>query len=152
MKVIGIRQNPGAGSNGADEVHGLDALPALLPQADIVALTCPLTPATEGLMSAAAIGLMKPSAYLVNCARGRVVDEAALVAALQSGAIAAAGIDVTVQEPLPPDSPLWSLPNALVTPHTAGETRRYEVNVMDMLMENLDRLYRGETALLNQVV
>jgi phosphoglycerate dehydrogenase-like enzyme len=152
MKVIGIRQNPGAGSNGADEVHGLDALPALLPQADIVALTCPLTPATEGLMSAAAIGLMKPSAYLINCARGRVVDEAALVAALRSGGIAAAGIDVTVQEPLPPDSPLWSLPNALVTPHTAGETRRYEVNVMDMLMENLDRLYRGETALLNQVV
>jgi phosphoglycerate dehydrogenase-like enzyme len=152
MKVIGIRQNPGAGSNGADEVHGLDALPALLPQADIVALTCPLTPATEGLMSATAIGLMKPSAYLVNCARGRVVDEAALVAALRSGVIAAAGIDVTVQEPLPPDSPLWSLPNALVTPHTAGETRRYEVNVMDMLMENLDRLYRGETALLNQVV
>jgi D-2-hydroxyacid dehydrogenase (NADP+) len=152
MKVIGIRQNSAAGANGADEVHGIDALHRLLPQADIVALTCPLTPATEGLMSAAAIGLMKRSAYLINCARGRVVDEAALIVALQTNAIAAAGIDVTVQEPLAPDSPLWSLPNALVTPHTAGETRQYETNVMDMLLENLDRLWRGETSLLNQVV
>jgi len=80
------------------------------------------------------------------------VDEAALVAALQSGAIAAAGIDVTVQEPLAPASALWALPNVLITPHSAGETRRYEANVMDMLMENLQRLWRGEAALLNQVV
>jgi phosphoglycerate dehydrogenase-like enzyme len=150
MTVIGIRQNPAAG--GADEVHGLDALPTLLPRADIVALTCPLTPATEGLMNAAAFGLMRRSAHLINCARGRVVDEAALVAALQSGAIAAAGIDVTVQEPLAPASALWALPNVLITPHSAGETRRYEANVMDMLMENLQRLWRGEAALLNQVV
>lgn len=152
MTVIGIRQNPGAGADGGHEVHGLDALPALLPRADIVALTCPLTPATEGLMNAAAFGLMRKSAYLINCARGRVVDEAALAAALRSGAIAAAGIDVTVQEPLPAESPLWALPNALITPHSAGETRRYEANVLDMLTENLERLWRGEAALLNQVV
>jgi phosphoglycerate dehydrogenase-like enzyme len=95
---------------------------------------------------------MKPSAHLVNCARGRVVNEGALIACLQNNAIAAAGIDVTTEEPLPASSPLWTLPNALVTPHTGGETRHYEDNVLDLLMENLARLWRGETELRNQVV
>jgi phosphoglycerate dehydrogenase-like enzyme len=95
---------------------------------------------------------MRPSAYLVNCARGRVVDEPALVAALRAGTIAGAGIDVTWEEPLPAESPLWDAPNAFITPHTAGETRRYEDNVLDILMENLARQWRGDAALLNQVV
>src|SRR3954469_22507343 len=76
LKVIGIRRDPSGGRNGADEVHGLDRLKALLPQADIVALTCPLTPETEGLIGAEALALMKPSAYLINVARGRVCVEA----------------------------------------------------------------------------
>ena len=80
------------------------------------------------------------------------MDEAALVAALREGRIAAAGIDVTVEEPLPATSPLWDLPNAFITPHTAGETRRYEDNVLDILQENLDRLWRGDNTLRNQVV
>jgi phosphoglycerate dehydrogenase-like enzyme len=95
---------------------------------------------------------MKPSAVLVNAARGRVVDEPALVAALAAGRIAGAALDVTVEEPLPPESPLWDMPNVLITPHTAGETRRYEDNVIDILLENLDRLWRGEATLRNQVV
>lgn len=152
MTVIGIRGNPAAGGEGADEVHGLDALPSLLPRADIVALTCPLTPETTGLIGASALGLMKPSAFLVNAARGKVVDTDALVAALQAGKIAGAALDVTEPEPLPPESPLWSMPNVLITPHTGGETRSYEDNVLDLLMENLGRLSRGETVLKNQVV
>ena len=95
---------------------------------------------------------MKPSAFLINCARGRCVDEAALAVALASNTIAGAGIDVIYEEPLAQDSPLWSLENAFITPHTAGETRRYEDNVLDILMDNLSRLWRGESALQNQVV
>jgi phosphoglycerate dehydrogenase-like enzyme len=152
MHVIGIRREPASGANGGDEVHALAALPALLPKADYVALTCPLTPETERLIDAAAFARMRPSAYLINCARGRVVDEPALVAALRAGAIAGAGIDVTEGEPLPRDSPLWAMPNVLITPHTAGETRAYEGNVLDIMQENLARMQRGETTLLNQVV
>ncbi len=152
MRVIGVRRDPAGGRGAADEVHALSALPALLPAADFVALTCPLTPETTNLIDAAALARMQRSAYLVNCARGRVVDEPALVAALQAGAIAGAAIDVTWEEPLPAESPLWTAPGAFITPHTAGETRRYEDNVLDILMENLSRQWRGELALLNQVV
>ena len=152
MRVIGVRRDPAGGRGAADEVHALSALPALLPAADFVALTCPLTPETTNLIDARALASMQRSAYLVNCARGRVVDEPALVAALQAGAIAGAAIDVTWEEPLPPDRPLWDAPGAFLTPHTAGETRRYEDNVLDILMENLSRQWRGEMALLNQVV
>ena len=129
-----------------------ERLRELLPQADVVALTCPLTPQTQGLIGAQALAAMKPSAMLVNVARGRVVDEAALVEALSGRRIAAAGIDCTVEEPLPAASPLWALDNALITPHTAGETRRYEDNVIDLLLENLERIWRGEPRLRNHVV
>ena len=129
-----------------------DRLLEHLPLADVVALTGPLTPETERLIGAQAFAAMKPSAYLINVARGRVVDEPALIAALTGKRIAGAGIDCTVEEPLPASSPLWALDNALITPHTAGETRRYEDNVIDLLLDNLDRLWRGETALRNQVV
>ena len=152
MHVIAFRRDPAAGTNGADEVYGLDQLKAQLPRADFVALTCPLTPETTGLIDAAAFAAMKPSAFLINCARGRCVDEAALAVALASNTIAGAGIDVIYEEPLAQDSPLWSLENAFITPHTAGETRRYEDNVLDILMDNLSRLWRGESALQNQVV
>ena len=76
----------------------------------------------------------------------------ALIAALQAGRIAGAALDVTIEEPLASSSPLWDMPNVLLTPHTAGETRRYEDNVIDILMDNLGRLWRGETALRNEVV
>jgi phosphoglycerate dehydrogenase-like enzyme len=152
MHVIGIRRDPAAGANGADAVYGLSEMARLLPEADFVTLACPLTPETENLIDAAALGRMKRSAFLVNVARGRCVDEAALCRALSAGAIAGAAIDVTVEEPLPSTSPLWTMPNLLITPHTAGETRRYEDNVLDILEDNLERLWRGESSLRNQVV
>ena len=152
MRVIATKRNPATAAAPADAVLPPDDLPALLPQADFVALTCPLTPATENLIDAAAFAHMKESAYLINVARGGCVDEPAMLTALQSGAIAGAGIDHFWEEPLPQDSPFWGLENVLITPHTGGETCMYEENLVDILLENLNRLWRGETELQNQVV
>lgn len=152
MEVIGLRRNPDAGANGADEVQAIAALHDVLPRADYVVLTCPLTPETRGLMDAAALGRTKQGAALVNVARGACCVEADLVAALRSGRLGSAAIDVTEEEPLPDTSPLWSMPQVLLTPHTGGETRRYEANVLAILRDNLDRLWRGEPTLRNEVV
>ena len=154
MRVIAIKRDPstGAGTAAAHKVLGQDGLPAALAEADFVVLTCPLTTQTENLIDAKALARMKPSAYLVNVARGKVVNEPALVEALQSGRIAGAALDCVWEEPLPAGSALWGVPNVLITPHTAGETRRYEDNVIDLLLENLARLHRGESALKNQFV
>ena len=152
LEVVATRRDASRGGENVDAVHGHERLHDLLPTADIVALTCPLTPQTTNLIDAKALALMKPTAHLVNVARGRVVDEDALVRALQEKRIAAAGLDVTREEPLPAASPLWAMKNVLITPHTAGETQRYEDGVIDLLVENLDRLWRGETALVNQIV
>jgi D-2-hydroxyacid dehydrogenase (NADP+) len=152
LRVIGIKRNPATGKGEADAVHGYADVKALLPQADFVALTCPLTQETENIIDAAALAAMKPSAYLINVARGRCVHEGALAEALAARTIAGAAIDVTVDEPLPAGSPLWAAENLFITPHTAGETRRYEDNVIDILMDNLDRLWRNDDNLRNQIV
>jgi len=152
MRVIAIRRDPSKGAGAADKVVGEEGLLSMLPQADFVALTCPLTPKTENLIDAKALAAMKPSAYLINVARGRVVNEPALVEALNEKRIAGAALDCVWEEPLPATSGLWGVPNVLITPHTAGETRRYEDNVIDLLLENLERLWRGETVLKNQFV
>jgi phosphoglycerate dehydrogenase-like enzyme len=152
MRVLATKRDASSGQGVADEVHGNARLPQLLGAADIVAITCPLTAETENLVDARMLGLMKPSAHIINVARGKVVDEAALIEALHGQRIAAAGLDVTREEPLPAASPLWSMPNVLITPHSAGETQRYEDSVIDILLENLDRLWRGETTLRNQAV
>ena len=151
MRVIGVKRDLSKGTEGADSMHTLAELKTLLPQADFVALTCPLTRETENVIDAAAFAKMKPSAYLINAARGRCVEEGALIEALRKGSIAGAALDVTVDEPLPPASPVWDLSNVLITPHTAGETRRYEDNVLDILLDNLQRLWRGEAMLRNQI-
>ena len=152
MRVVGFRANPGAGAGAADSVHALNELPALLPNADFVALTCPLNDQTRGMINATALAAMKPSAYVVNVARGPCVDQAALIDALRAGRIAGAALDCTDTEPLPADSPLWAMPNVFLTPHTGGETTRYESNVINILLDNLERLWRGETELQNQVI
>ena len=152
MRVIGIKRDTASHDGSAAEVRSPERLLDSLAEADAVALTCPLTPQTENLIDAAALERMKPGAYLINVARGPCVDETALIDALERGAIAGAGIDTTREEPLAPDSALWDFENVLITPHTAGETRKYEDNVVDILIENVRRLQRGEGALLNEVV
>jgi phosphoglycerate dehydrogenase-like enzyme len=151
MRVIATKRDPATAAAGADAIYGTWRLRELLGEADIVALTCPLTPETENLIDAPALAAMKPTAHLINVARGRVVDEPALIRALDERRLAAAALDVTVEEPLPAASPLWSMPNVLITPHTAGETRAYEDGVIDLLLENLERLWRG-APLVNEVV
>jgi D-2-hydroxyacid dehydrogenase (NADP+) len=152
MRLIATKRDPTTGAVAGVQVVGPDRLGELLPQADIVALTCPLTADTEGLIGASAFAAMKRSAVLINVARGRVVDEAALVTALERGEIAGAGLDCFKDEPLASTSPLWRRENVLLTPHTAGETRRYEDNVIDVLLDNLDRLWRGDARLRNEVL
>lgn len=151
LKVIGVRRDASQKAENIDRMVATRDLGSVLPEADIVVLACPLNAETENLIDAKALGAMRPTAQLVNVARGKVVDEAALIAALQGGKIAAAGLDVTREEPLPGTSPLWSMPNVLITPHTAGETQAYEDNVIDILVENLDKLARGETKLRNEI-
>ena len=152
MHVVGLRRDPAGGAGAADRVHAMAELPQLLPEADFVVLSCPLAPETEHLIDAAALARMTPSAFLVNVARGRVADERALVDALAARRIAGAALDVTEEEPLPEGSPLWAMEHVLITPHTAGETRRYEDNVIEILRDNLERLWRGEGQLRNQIV
>lgn len=152
LRVLAVRRDPMAGAGAAHSVHGLAELPALVAEADLLLLACPLTPETEGLVGRELLARLKDGALFVNVARGRCVDEPALLEALASGRLAAAAIDVACEEPLPADSPLWTAPNLLLTPHTAGETRAYEDRVLDLLVENVARLARGEAGLVNEVV
>ncbi len=127
-----------------------DQLHEMLAECDYVVVSLPLTPATRHFVGEDELRAMKPSAYLVNIARGEIVDEAALVRALREGWIAGAGLDVFEEEPLPADSPLWDLDNALISPHVAGFTPRYDERAADLFAENLDRYLAGEP-LLNRV-
>jgi phosphoglycerate dehydrogenase-like enzyme len=151
MTVIGLKRDTTAAVEHVDELHPSAALPELLPRADVTVLTCPLTAETSNVIDGAAFAAMKPSSYLINVARGGCVEEPALIEALRGNAIAGAGIDVTVEEPLAAESPLWSFENVILTPHTGGETEMYENNVIDILLDNLDRLSRGAEPLYNQV-
>jgi phosphoglycerate dehydrogenase-like enzyme len=127
-----------------------DAWRELLPAADYVVVAAPLTPATRGMVDAAALAAMRPSAFLINVARGPLVDEAALVAALSAGQIAGAALDTFDQEPLPPTSPLWQLPNVTITPHTTANSPRMHERQVALFLENLAR-YRSGRLLLNVV-
>lgn len=152
MHVIGVKRDPSSGAEAAHRVVAQTEMASVLRQADFVALTCSLNPSTENLFDARALAAMKPSAYLVNVARGKVVHEPSVLEALRAGTLAGAALDTAWEEPLPPESPLWTAPNAFITPHTAGETQKYEDNVLDLLSENLARLWRGEARLLNEFV
>ena len=152
MRVIATKRDPSTYDGPADRVSGTDGLDDLLRESDYVVLTCPLTDETSGLINERTIGLMKRSAFLINVARGGCVVDEDLAPALRRCDIAGAALDHFHEEPLGADSPYWDLDNVIVTPHNASETRMYEENLMDILVENLDRLGRGEKELLHQVV
>ncbi len=152
MRVIATKRDPTTAQKIADVVHPPSRLLELLKESDYVVLTCSLTDETSGLINARTLSQMKRSAYLINVARGGCVDESSLLNALKDGTIAGAGLDVFHDEPLPEDSPFWNMENVVITPHTGGETRSYEENVINILLENLHRLWSGEKVLLNQVV
>lgn len=151
MRVIGFKRDPSQHGGTADEVYAAGEFRSWLPRGDYVTLTCPLTEETRSVMDADALASMRADAWLVNVARGGCVDTNALVDALSTQRIAGAALDVIDPEPLPKDSPLWDLDNVLLTPHTAGETRSYEDNVVSILLGNLERLWAGETELVNGI-
>ena len=151
MRVLATKRDPSTAVGPADEVVTPDRLGELVPQADFLALTCPLTPETTNIVDADVLKAMKPTSYLINVARGQCVDEPELLKALESGVIAGAGIDHFWEDPLGPDSPFWGMRNVIITPHTGGETRFYEDRVIDILDDNLGRLWSGDTELRNQI-
>lgn len=144
MKVLAINRRGESDSPYVSEVHSPEALMSLLPRADVVVITLPLTDATRGLLDAHAIERMKDGAILVNVGRGRVVDEQALVSALRAGKLAGAALDVFATEPLPADSPLWDLPNVLISPHTAALSWRENERIVRLFAENVGRYLAGE--------
>ena len=135
-----------AAATAADafETAGYDDLPGVLPRADWLVLACPLTARTRGLVDAAALTLLPTGARLINVARGEVVVETDLIAALRSGVLAGAVLDVFEHEPLEPGSPLWALPNVIVTPHAAGHSDGNEARADALFLANLGRWSRGE--------
>ena len=145
MDVQALDRDPVATSPEVDRVLGLDDFDALLESSDVLAVCCPLTPESKGKFNAAAFARMRPSAYLVNVTRGEVMVEDDLVAALESGSIAGAALDVAPREPLPPDSRLWSLPNVVMTPHTAGASQFRAPRNIDRFVDNIRRFLAGET-------
>jgi phosphoglycerate dehydrogenase-like enzyme len=146
MRILGSRRTPRP-MPGVERVVGEHAWRDLLPEAEYIVLATPLTPATRSMIDAAAFAAMRPEAYLINIARGAIIDEPALITALQNGQIAGAALDTFEQEPLPPDSPLWSLPNVTITPHATAHSPRMRERQIALFIENVRRLRNGEPLL-----
>ena len=153
VTVLGVRRRPEGmdpTSVHADELHGPDALADLLPRADFLVLAAPHTAETERMIGTAQLAALPPGAAVVNVGRGSLVDEPALIASLQDGHLGAAYLDVFADEPLPLESPLWSMPNVLVSPHSASTSDRENRRIVDLFCDNLRRWHAGEE-LLNQL-
>jgi phosphoglycerate dehydrogenase-like enzyme len=151
MRVLGVKRHPGAvadlGGDRPHELHPPDRLPDLLPGADFLVLTAPHTEDTEGLIGEDELAALPPGAVVVNVARGALVDESALERALTSGHLGGAYLDVFAEEPLPPDSPLWGLPNVLIFPHSGSTSDRENARITDLFCENLRRWQAGRPLL-----
>ncbi|MEF8887249.1 MAG: D-2-hydroxyacid dehydrogenase, partial [Haloarculaceae archaeon] len=153
MTVVGTKRDPDAAPEAVDEGYAPEGLFEVLGRSDYVLLSCPLTPETRGLVGRAELGAMKGDAVLVNVARGEVVDEEALIYALQQGGIRGAALDVFEEEPLPPESPLWDLPNVVVTPHMAGSTPHKFERIAEVFAANYEAFADGRLdELTNRVV
>ncbi len=144
MQVFGIRRNPAETLEGVKTMFAPNRLIELLPRADFVVLTVPLTAETTGMIGRRELGAMKPSAFIVNIGRGGTIEEQVLIEALREGWIAGAGLDVFEAEPLPEDSPLWSMQNVLITAHYAGITPQYHTRAMTIFLDNLRRYVAGQ--------
>ncbi|HVQ32297.1 MAG TPA: D-2-hydroxyacid dehydrogenase [Vicinamibacteria bacterium] len=147
MQTIGVKRSVAGQDPGAlqvDELHAASGLGAVLPRADFLVLAAPHTPETEGAIGRRELALLPRGAVLVNVGRGALVDEAALVEALRSGHLGGAALDVFQEEPLPATSPLWAMPNVLVSPHSASTSDRENTRLTDLFCRNLSRFLAGE--------
>ena len=147
LRVIAVRPHPAADAAPAHAQWALERLPELLGRVDWLVLAAPHTAATRGLIGAAELALMKPTAVLVNVGRGVLVDEPALIAALSAGRIAGAALDVVQEEPLPATSPLWEMPNVILTPHVSGLGPDYWERAVEQFAANLGRFLAGQPLL-----
>jgi phosphoglycerate dehydrogenase-like enzyme len=143
MRVIGIKARPESCAE-ADEVWGIDRLHAAFGQADYAVIVVPKTPQTIDLIDAAALKALKRGVVFIHVARGGIVNEAALLAALQDGTIAYAAVDVFETEPLPQDSPFWTTPNLLITPHSSSDVEGWHALVAGIFAENLANWLAGK--------
>lgn len=150
LHVVGVRRSPRRDGDHVDELQPPSALPTLFPRADWLALACPLTDETRGLIDPAALDALPRGACVLNVARGEVVDEPALIERLRAGHLGGAYLDVTAEEPLPAESPLWDLPNVIITPHDSSASAGYQARTDARFLANLERYLRGEP--LDQVV
>ena len=153
LRVIGVRRTPRKARRAddpVDEMHTPDQLDALLPRADWLMLACPLTAETRKLITAKRLALLPKGAYILNIARGEVIEEAALIEALKNGHLAGAYLDVFEQEPLPTASPLWDLPNVIVTPHNSSSSIGNEKRVFDGFVHILEQ-WKNSVPLNNEV-
>lgn len=146
LEVVGVKRDPAAydGCLPADRVITPSAMTDRLRETDLLAVTVPLTSETRHSIDAEVFAALPDDAFVANVARGPVVDQSALVEALEAGSIGGAGLDVFAEEPLPSDSPLWDLENAIVTPHVGGRSDRFVPRFADLFLENYDRRQRGE--------
>ena len=144
LHVIGVRRGAKQADDTANELHPPSKLPELYPRADWIMLCCPLTKDTENLINADAFKRMKKGVKLINIARGEVVDTTALIEALRSGQLGGATLDAHVPEPLPTDSPLWDMPNVIISPHNASASTGNEPRCAEMFIANFGHWVRGE--------
>ena len=144
MRVIAVDINEVEQPPYVDELYRLDGLHTMLEQADFQAIAIPITPESRGLIGAAQLELMKPTAYLGIMSRGKIVDEQALVGALKENMLAGVGADVMATEPLPADDPLWDAPRVILSPHMSGQSAQTSGRVADILAENIRRFLAGE--------
>lgn len=146
MRVIGMRRSDRANetTGDVDKIYPREKVQELLAESDFVVLALPLTRETAGMISERELRCMKKSAYLINVARGAIVDEVAMIRALVEKEIAGAGLDVFVKEPLPSDSPYYGIPNVIFSPHISGEMPDYESCATDVFCQNMKRYLDGE--------
>jgi phosphoglycerate dehydrogenase-like enzyme len=144
LNVIGVRRSPKTAHDAVEEMVHPSKLNEVLPRADWIVIACPLSEETRDLVNAESFRHMKKGARLINIARGEIVDEEALIDALRAGKIAGAHLDAHRQEPLSADSPLWDLPNVIVSPHNASASTGNEKRIAEMFIANFGHWLRGE--------